>query len=500
MNGLARRSVDAVLWGGAGTVLRIILQFVGQVCMARILGPDTYGVFAIGVLVTGLAGFLADFGLAYGLIQMRNPGRREIGFILFWQTIAGLVVAAGLVLAADWIALRFGKPEVAPVVRMLSLVCVLNAMGAVSLNLLKRDLDYRTLQVAQLLSYVLAYFLVGIPLALSGAGVSALVTSWVLQATLLLILQYGRTRHCLRPVVWHENALEMLKYGMSVLATNLTNWVVGNVDRFFAGRSLSAATMGFYAMAYNIVYTPGNALLNVLQSVTFSTGARMDGDRERLRGLFVAALGAVSLFVLPVFAGVALVSTDLVLVVYGAEWLDVAGLLVPLALAMPCFIVWGMSTPMLWNHGRIRTEFYIQLPLAAVWLVVCYVAVTRGALFLAWCVTALFALRAIILVAVAARCSGVRASRIGRGVVAGGGVTVVMVIAMLAWRMAPHPDNAGLRLALDLVIAASGWVTGFVLCARWLSPECVQLLHVFASRVPGPLGRMMTGACGRAVA
>ena len=61
--GLAGQAARAVGWGAAGSVAKLVLQFGTQIMLARILGPEQYGLFAMGVLVVSLATFLADFGM-----------------------------------------------------------------------------------------------------------------------------------------------------------------------------------------------------------------------------------------------------------------------------------------------------------------------------------------------------------------------------------------------------------------------------------------------------
>ena len=43
-----------MLWGTAGSALRIVVQIGAQIILARLLGPDQYGVFAMAVVVLSL--------------------------------------------------------------------------------------------------------------------------------------------------------------------------------------------------------------------------------------------------------------------------------------------------------------------------------------------------------------------------------------------------------------------------------------------------------------
>ncbi|MFY8016898.1 MAG: oligosaccharide flippase family protein, partial [Inhella sp.] len=165
--------------------------------MARLLGPVEYGVFAIGAIVIGFSAFFSDVGLAYGLIQKREVTERDVRFVVTWQIILGAVVTALIALAASPIATFFGEPRAASVVLALSALCLINALTAPALNLLKRDLDFKSIQIDFLVSYIVGYLLVGLPLALFGFHVWALVWAWLIQAAVNGLLLYRRTQHAL---------------------------------------------------------------------------------------------------------------------------------------------------------------------------------------------------------------------------------------------------------------------------------------------------------------
>ena len=365
-SGLATRSISAVFWGAGGTVIRMLLQVGSQVVLARLLGPTEYGVFAIGTLVITFSLFFADVGLAYGLIQKAAVSERDIRFVFTWQILLGGGVAVLVALAAGPIASFFGEPRAQGVVQVLASLCLINALAAPAMNLLKRDLNYRALQLGQIASYFVGFVLVGIPLALSGHAVWSLVAAWTVQAVLAGLIAYAQVRHSLKPLFWYEDARGQGAYGGVVFATNLLNWFIGNIDRTIVGRMLPARDMGLYSQTYNLLYSPSASLLGVIQPVFFSAASRaaeQDGHAESRRA-FLALLGGVALFVMPVFAATAALSEPFVLTLYGAKWHEAAGVCAPLALAMPLFLMFGLCTPLLWTAGRPSDEIRSQWPIS----------------------------------------------------------------------------------------------------------------------------------------
>ncbi|MFX6461690.1 hypothetical protein ABTG33_19215, partial [Acinetobacter baumannii] len=75
----------------------------------------------------------------------------------------------------------------------------------------------------------------------------------------------------------------------------------------------------------------------------------------------------------------------------------------PFAIAMPLFLVWGFTTPLLWNAGYASREFRSQLPVAVVWAAACWWAARYSSEAVAWTVLALFALRCAVIIGSAVR-------------------------------------------------------------------------------------------------
>src|SRR5712671_892564 len=90
--GLAQRSISAALWGASGSVVQLVLQFGIQVVLARLLGPEQYGLFAMAGVLISLAGFFT-FGVTSALIQKHTVNGDDVRFANFWQLAIGTTVA-----------------------------------------------------------------------------------------------------------------------------------------------------------------------------------------------------------------------------------------------------------------------------------------------------------------------------------------------------------------------------------------------------------------------
>ncbi|MBV8469805.1 MAG: lipopolysaccharide biosynthesis protein [Burkholderiaceae bacterium] len=505
---LGERSISAVFWGAGGAVLRIVLQMTSQITLARLLGPAEYGVFAVGSVVVSFCMFFADFGLAYGLIQKREVTDEDIRFAFTWQLLVGALVSIGIVALSGPIAQFFNEPRARAVVAVMSLICLATAATGTSMNLLKRKLDFRTQQIGLLVSYAIGFFGVGIPMALSGCGVWSLVAAWIAQAFVMCILFYRGVRHPVRPLYWYADGRSQAAYGLTVLRTNVLNWFVGNVDRIIVGRVLSIRDIGLYSTMYNMIYGPSASILSIVQPVFFSASARVaegadDDTAHKLARGFVTLIATVSLYLLPVFVSAAVLADDFVLAVYGPAWQEAAAVLRPLALAMPFFIGFGLSTPMLWAQGRPQDEFAKQWPVALGWTVVCWLLAKHGRVeAVGWGVFGLFIARFAVVMHAVTKVAPVRWRTTWHA--ARGGVLVSVLAAGAAGAADYALRTIGGKPGACVILAVAAAVLAFYACLR-LAPglvvnEVSGLVSGVLSRFPRPLAlrlAWMQGAGGR---
>jgi O-antigen/teichoic acid export membrane protein len=490
---LSSRGISAVFWGSFGSALRAVLQIVTQIILARLLGPSEYGIFAIASIVLSFSKFFSDIGISYGLIQKKTVSAEDIKFVFTWQVILGAVVAIAVYFLVTPLSVFFKEPRVIPVIQVASVICFINAISSPSANLLKRELDFRSLQTANVVSYIIGYLFVGIPMALLGLQVWALIAAFISSETACLILMYRKSRHPIGIVLWLRGDSHLLVYGSRVFITNILNWIIGNVDRVIIGRAFQSVEIGLYSLAYNLVSNPALTIIGVIQGALFSASARVQDDFDRLRKGLLTMMGAVTLVLFPVFTGIAVAADTIVQSLYGNAWLSAAELLQPIALAMPLYLLLGMATPLLWVSGQTQKEFIIQLPVAIIFVLSAVAASMVSLQAVAWVVFGMYLIRSATIVAATCRALDIGLRRVFRamrgGLITTFNTTVLIGVTDLAARQLF--DSPFLWLAADIAAGAAG-----MFLSLWIFPHLVhhyvaQLFEKVALRLPVRAGELV---------
>lgn len=398
---MSKTIVHAVKWSAFGTIARFALQLIAQVILARILGPQNYGLFGIGMVVYTFGNFFSSFGFGRQLLQKQAITEEDIRFAFTWQVVMGAIATLVILISSPWIATYFNEPKVLPVIQWLSVACLLNAATAPASNLLQRDLNFKTGAKIQFMAYGIGYFCLGIPLALAGFEVYALVSAWMIQTLIILVATYLARPHSIKPLFWFSDGRDALHYGGTVFVTNIINWLLTNLDRVVIGRLLSVQSVGFYTVSYNLATMPNNLMLSGFQTIFLTLGAKAAEDTSRLAEGYLHVLSIIFVLLLPLFVFLATLSPEIIALLYGEKWLISGEILAILFLGMPALIIWGLSTPVLWNTGRRYLEFALQIPILVLGGVLLFAFAANGLNTVAWIVSAICLLRAVVVASAA---------------------------------------------------------------------------------------------------
>lgn len=491
--GLAQRSIGALKWNYLGTGVKVTSQLIIGIVLARLLGPEPFGLIAVAWLMLGLGNLIADSGLSVALIQKQTISARDIRYVFTLQILAGLGLTLLALMASPWIAAFFGRADAVAVLRWMSLLFVLQAFGQTATALLRRDLDHKRVQLLQVFSYLAAYLLLGLPLAFSGWGVWALVIAQLTQTVLYSAAAYLSVRHSLMPTFRAEQS-GLFRFGSKVLGSNLTSWGISYFDSAIIGRMLGMVDLGFYNRSMNLLASPMNAAVSTLQGVLLPFYSRLQGRTGDARDTYLATICFLSAILAPAFAAIAAIPETTMLAVYGQQWQAAAVLITPLALAMPVNAMLALGGPMMQGMGRAGMEAVSQ-GVGLIVLIIAVIAAARISLAaVAWAVLGVYLLRAWLVTRLAAGLVLAPASALLRALV--GPLLLAALAASLTWSadhwLAASLSHPGVRFIVVMGAAAITVMFAIGLWGRWIfCAEARTLMHKARPHLAPRMGSLL---------
>jgi O-antigen/teichoic acid export membrane protein len=443
---LRRQTVHGAAWSGIEGFAGQIISFLTFIVLARLLSSRDFGLVAMANLYVLVAQFFIFQGLGQAIIQFEDLDDQHLDTV-FWINLAvGVFFLIVTQLVAHVVARWFAMPLLAPILRWLSPIFILAALSDVQNNLLTRQLQFRSLALRTLSSY-LAGAVVGVALALSGAGAWSLVGQqlaiWLVNLLVLWTASPWRPKFAFSA----PRARRLVRFGVKLLWVDLTGLLNRRADQVFVGKFLGAAAVGLYAVGARVATLLSEVLIRSLARVSVSALSRLQGQAERFAAAFYQIVEMQSVFVLPATVGLALLAPDVVQIFFGLKWAGAIPIMQLLLLACPFEALSAIHQSALVARGRPGWCSAIVTVHAAANVLAFAVAIHWGSL----AVAAAFSARAALLYPLEL---GVlqRATRISVGKTISLFVPQILAVAVMAavicllrwqWRTGP----AGLRLA-----------------------------------------------------
>jgi PST family polysaccharide transporter len=391
-NTLTDAALDATRWNYAGFVSRGAAALVVGTILARLLGPKPFGQVAVATIVFGLANLIADAGFSSALIQIPELSERQIRVAFTMQILVGFLMTSLVWLIAPAVSAAFRDPGALDVIRAVSPLFVLQSLGQTSTGLMKRHMRFRSLQMAQVLSYLIGYAGVGIVMAYTGYGVWSLVTAQLFQALLYSLMAYTNVRHPLRPYL-DRAGFRVLRFGVQVTSANILNWSIFNLDNILVGRRFGSTYLGLYSRSFNLAITPVEGFVTACQQVLFTSCSKVEQQFDRMSRAYLAAAAGVSLVTMPVFWSLSTSSQIVIGALFGPRWNEAVPLFAAFAVAMPFFALMAIAGPILGAADRVNLEIRTQAISLGFTAAVFFIASRTSLLAVAWAVPLVYAFR-----------------------------------------------------------------------------------------------------------
>jgi lipopolysaccharide exporter len=320
---LAARTVTGAAWSTLSMVGQRGLSLLSTLVLARLIAPSAFGLLGMATVLTAAMYSFKDLGTAAALIQ-RKELNGQLASTLFWTNVLIGVAGAGFMIGvAPFVAILYREPHVAPVFAALSASFLINSLGVVQRAVLARAMLFRRISIIQLSSSA-ASAVVGIALAVAGAGIWSLVAAVTSEMSTAVVLYWVASPW--RPG-WHLSLHELRlvkRYSANLTASNLAHYFMRNMDNALIGRFLGAASLGYYDLAYGLMMYP---LYNVtwnLGNVLFPALSRIQEEDARFRQAYLRAVSVIATITFPLMLGLLATADLLVFTCFGAKWAPMA--------------------------------------------------------------------------------------------------------------------------------------------------------------------------------
>jgi len=328
-----------------------IILAVGSIIVARLIGPEGLGLYALSLTVPSILVGLIDFGInpavTYYSTKLRVEGRLELlsktlrAAYVSKASIA-LVVTVVSFLYSNHIASLLNRPEATMLIQISSLLIVAQSIFGLN-NSAFLGLENIRIYSNSLIAQSVAKLLLSPLLVLIGFGVVGALIGHIGSYLLVSIIGYLALHKYLSTLAtpsqdsFAESIKMMVRYGSPLYLTGIISIIITQFRTLILAFFASNAEIGNFSVALTLT-----SMVNVLifpLSALFPAFSRLKSESD-LRKMFMICVKYATLFIIPATIAVMVLSKEVVFTLYGRAF-DVAPRFLTLYLIQFLYVAGG---------------------------------------------------------------------------------------------------------------------------------------------------------------
>ena len=319
-------------WVALSQGIKVGVQLLNIVVLARLIPPGEYGLMAMALVVTNFAGLVRGLGTAAAIIQKKNLEERTINAIFWLNVCMGCAIAIIILISSPIISLIFHEQRLVLILCLLSLSFPLASTASAHLALLEKKSRFKEIAFIEISSSVIAVS-IAIILAYRGYGVYSLVFQSIFLSLMSTIQFWFKSewRPNTKIIIDLQEIKKLIGFSGNLTIFNFINYFSRNADSIIIGHFLSSAILGAYSLAYRIMLFPVQNMTFVASRALYPVFSEYQDDNEKLKKTYYNTLYLILLLVFPLMTGLAMLSEPFIKLVFGDSWLLTASILTWLA-------------------------------------------------------------------------------------------------------------------------------------------------------------------------
>ncbi|MFC5269489.1 lipopolysaccharide biosynthesis protein [Adhaeribacter terreus] len=351
---LTERTLSGFLWMITGSGIQMGLKIGVLAILARLISPKDFGIVGMAVIAVDFSKMFSQMGVGPAIVQRKELENRHLTTGLTLSICMGLFFAGLLTLTSPLLSEFFRMQGLAPVLRLVSLIFLVDSLTLVGQALMQRNMNFKTIAAVEVASYAFGYGAVGITLAYQGWGMwalaAALISQAVLHALLVVIIQPFPKKPGFEKAAFKE----LISFGGGMTLARLGNFLAVQGDNLVIGRMLGAGALGLYGRAYQFMVMPASLFGNALDKSLFPAMAKVQDDKARLGKAYLTGVSSIALVAIPVSMIFMILAPEIVQLLLGPKWNAV---IIPFQI-LACSLLFRMSYKMSDSLARATGAVY----------------------------------------------------------------------------------------------------------------------------------------------
>lgn len=351
MNEHKVRVAKSLIWTALESFGVSGVSLISIVVYARFLSPAELGVSAMALGVVQLLNIPVEVLFHDALVQRKEATQRHFDTAYAISVLLGFLLLGLCWFGAEWFSEFIGTPAIAPVLQWMSLSLPFMGFATAVTAQQRRAMEFRPLAIRSVLGRTLGG-ITGIVMAIAGAGVWSLVAQQVLTVAFSTIILWILATKRPSWRISGPESRELLSFGLFSSGVTFLAVSIQRVFTLMVGALLGTHIAGYFDLAFRVVHTARDLFFGAVSQLSLPMFSRLQDNRPVLATAYSSAVQFTCAFMFPLFIGLAVCSSEMVMLFFGERWQVAIPILATVAVLTVEFFARAYSASMMNAAGR----------------------------------------------------------------------------------------------------------------------------------------------------
>ena len=336
---IAKKAISGVLWMSGISYLGFGVNFIIQLILVRLLNPEDFGLFALGLSIAEILFIFFSFSFSMGVIQIQET--EDLFDTAFYLS---LISGTLILIIGGIISLILSRFYPLPSIVAFFILCILQLFqgcSSIYSASMEKELQFKKNALVRGLATNFSGF-GAVLLAYLGYGVWSLIGREVISALLMLFGMRFFADYRFKGRFNKNTAKKLIDFGYKMLLSRGLEIVYHRVPNFFIGVFAGTKALGLFSQTYYLASLPNALLTPATTYVAFPTYSKIASDKKKIgKAFFLTNYFFIRLLV-PLMLILFLFPTEVLSILYGEKWIEASSIL-------RFFSVYAMFLPLFSN-------------------------------------------------------------------------------------------------------------------------------------------------------
>ena len=315
-----KKVFSGIGWSFAERISAQLVSLIVSIILARILAPEDYGILAIVNVFVAIGDALVAGGFGIALVQKKNSDDTDFNSICWVSVFVSVLLYAVLFICAPLISDFYANNDLTLITRVLGIRLVFSAVNSIQQAYIQKKLLFMKSCIIGTFGAIVSG-VIGIVLALTGAGVWALIAQNMMSVIISTAMLYFFIEWKPRLQCSMSSIREMWGYGSRVFLATTVDTLKDNIRTLVVGKVFSSADLAYYNQGKRFPQLLVNDIVNSVGKVLLPVFSEQQDDLNKNTDFMRLSIRVSSFILLPLIFGMVGIADNFILLFLTEKWM-----------------------------------------------------------------------------------------------------------------------------------------------------------------------------------